>query len=73
LRKENDYNPAALGAEGEVVGGWRVGDPRLGMSKVLYRNFMGGGGVDTGAFNQFQGTFKTLVELEVGLQSTKLT
>lgn len=55
-----DYNPAALGGGGGGGGGGAAPDSRFGDVEGSYRNFMGGGGVDTGAFNQFQGNLKDI-------------
>lgn len=43
-------------------GGGGGGDPRFGDVEASYRNFMNGGGVDTGAFNRFQGNLMGIAD-----------
>lgn len=53
-----DFNGAGAGSGGG--GGGAALDSRFGDVESSYRNFMGGGGVDTGRFNQFQGNLTEL-------------
>jgi len=58
-----DFDPSKYGSAssgGGGGGGGGGGDPRFGDVEGSYRNFMGGGGVDTGAFNRFQGNLQEI-------------
>lgn len=50
-----NFDAAKYGDSGGSGGGGGGGDSRFGDVENSYRNFMSGGGVDTGKFNQFQG------------------
>lgn len=50
-----DFNPGVPGSGGGGGDGGAGLDSRFGDVESSYRNFMGGGGVDTGRFSQFQG------------------
>jgi len=59
--KLNDFTSGGGGAGGDPGGVGAAGaDPRFGEVEGSYRNFMGGGGVNTGTFDRLQGN---LVEL----------
>jgi hypothetical protein len=51
---KGNFDPSKYGSSGGGGGGGGL-DSRFGDVESSYRNFMGGGGVDTGKFNQFQG------------------
>jgi hypothetical protein len=53
INGDDDYKGSLPGGGGG--GGYGAGDPRFGDVEGSYRNFMSGGGIDTGRFNQFQG------------------
>ena len=57
-----DFNPAAMGVGmgGGGGGGGGGGDGRFGEAEGSYRDFMSGGGVNTGAFNRFQGNLQQI-------------
>jgi hypothetical protein len=50
-----NFDPSKYGSINSGGGGGGGGDPRFGDVESSYRNFMSGGGVDTGMFNRFQG------------------
>ncbi len=60
----NDFTDAGGGGGGSDPGGVGAAgaDPRFGEAESSYRNFMGGGGVNTGMFDRMQGNLAEIGE-----------